>query len=142
MGKLKQTATVAMATSAMFAGSALLGGPANAVASSPEEVCGSGYRVINTESIGGISTLYLLYNGNTNCVVNWKTKYRGTASQVSAGLQVQNGGSDRDAGSFKYYAGPAKVSGAAGRCVMWEGTARDLSDNTDHGWSSPWEHCG
>ena len=79
----------------------------------------------------------LLYHAGTgsNCVVTLKESNVGTATQVSAFLEVQGRTRSTDSGSFKYYAGPVRAS-AAGVCVKWGGSAGGASH------TSPFEHCG
>lgn len=101
------------------------------------EVCGSGYAVIDQHALGTAGTVYLTYNSSTakNCVATMKATSLGTASAVSATLQVQGGTATTDSGNFAYYAGP--VTKAAGStCVKWGGSAGSTS------WTSAYEHCG
>ncbi|WP_442785209.1 M23 family metallopeptidase [Amycolatopsis sp. H20-H5] len=101
------------------------------------EVCGSGFKVIDSAALGSAGTAYLLYNSGTaaNCVTTIKSTSVGTASAVSAFLEVQGAARKADTGSFDYYAGP--VSAAAGsKCVKWGGSAGSAT------YESPFEHCG
>ncbi|MBB6346244.1 M23 family metallopeptidase [Nonomuraea muscovyensis] len=102
----------------------------------PEEVCGSGYGVIDSAGLTGGRT-YLLYNsGNgNNCVVTLKTTNLGSPSAVSAFLEPQGQSRTTDSGSYAYYAGPVQRS-AAGQCVKWGGSVGSSS------YTSPFEHCG
>jgi peptidase M23-like protein len=101
------------------------------------EVCGSGYSVIDSQALGSAGKVYLLYNSGSkrNCVVTLKLTSVGSASAVSAHLQVQGGTKNTDSGSFAYYAGPVSASAAA-KCVRWGGSAGSSS------YTSPYEHCG
>jgi serine/threonine protein kinase len=103
----------------------------------PAQVCGSGYKVIDSAALGTFGKVYLLYNaGNgNNCSVMLKTASVGTKTTVSAYLQVQGGSRVTDKGSFGYYAGPVRVK-APGVCVAWGGSAGGVTYN------SPFEHCG
>ncbi|MGB3439261.1 MAG: M23 family metallopeptidase [Actinophytocola sp.] len=103
---------------------------------SPEEVCGSGFSVIDQAALTG-GRVYLLYNsGNSNnCVVTLKSTSLGAASPVSAFLEPQSGSRTTDSGSFAYYAGPVKKS-APGTCVKWGGSVGSST------YTSPFEHCG
>jgi hypothetical protein len=102
----------------------------------PEEVCGSGYSVIDSAALGTAGRVYLLYNANgNNCVVTIKATSVGTASATSAYLEVQGGTRTTDSGSFAYYAGPVRRA-AAGTCVRWGGSVGSSAYN------SPFEHCG
>ncbi|MBF8185637.1 M23 family metallopeptidase [Nonomuraea sp. K274] len=102
----------------------------------PEEVCGSGYGVIDSAALTGGRT-YLLYNtGNgNNCVVTLKTTNVGSASSMSAFLEPEGASRTTNSGSFSYYAGPVTRS-APGQCVKWGGSIGSSS------YTSPFEHCG
>jgi hypothetical protein len=100
------------------------------------EVCGDDYKVIDSQALGSAATTYLLYNGTSknNCVATIKSTSVGTASAVSAFLEVEGTDRKTDTGSFEYYAGP--VAAAAGaKCVKWGGTAGVEK------YESPFEHC-
>ncbi|MGI5289943.1 M23 family metallopeptidase [Nonomuraea polychroma] len=103
----------------------------------PEEVCGSGFKVIDSAALGTAGTVFLLYNaGNgNNCVAAIKKTSLGTATATSAFLEVQGKARVTDSGSFAYYAGPVRAA-AAGKCVKWGGTAGSAT------YTSPFEHCG
>ncbi|GLW98453.1 M23 family metallopeptidase [Microtetraspora sp. NBRC 16547] len=103
----------------------------------PEQVCGSGYSVIDSAALGSAGTVYLLYNTSNgyNCVTTLKKTSLGTATATSAYLEVQGKSRITDSGNFGYYAGPVRAS-AAGTCVKWGGSAGGNSYN------SPFEHCG
>ncbi len=105
---------------------------------SAEEVCGSGFSVVDQQALAGSSgTAYLLYNASTkaNCVTTLKATSLGTASPVSAFLEVQGSARVTDSGSFTYYAGPVKKTAGA-TCVKWGGS---VGGNT---YESGFEHCG
>jgi Peptidase family M23 len=103
----------------------------------PQAACGTGYSVIDWAGLGSAATTYLLYNsGNgNNCVATIKSSSIGTATAVSAFLEVQGGTRGTDSGSYAYYAGPVRKA-AAGSCVRWGGSAGGSS------FTSPFEHCG
>lgn len=100
-----------------------------------QEVCGSGYSVIDSAALGTSGRVYLLYNSGNNCVVTIKSTSVGTPSSVSAFLEVQGGTRSADSGSFAYYAGPV-VKSAPGKCVKWGGSVGSAS------YTSAFEHCG
>lgn len=136
MGGTKRSATLTLGMAATLAASVTLSAPAMA-ASSPIEACGGGsYHVIDTKALGTSATIYLLYNGSTNCVVTWKQGSAvGQSAWMRAMVQVYGSPAEVDADHYRYYAGPVKVK-APGKCIMWGGS---------HGsqwWESPWEHCG
>ncbi len=104
---------------------------------SPEEVCGSGFSVIDSAALGSAGEVFLLYNsGNgNNCVTTLKYTSVGSASAVAAFLEPQGSSRTTDSGSFGYYAGPVKRS-APGTCVKWGGSVGST------GYTSAFEHCG
>ncbi|WP_084958168.1 N-acetylmuramoyl-L-alanine amidase [Thermoactinospora rubra] len=103
----------------------------------PGEVCGAGYKVIDSAALGSAGTVYLLYNAGNgyNCVATLKKTSLGTATATSAFLEVQGKARVTDSGSFAYYAGPVRAA-AAGKCVKWGGKAGSAA------YTSPFEHCG
>ncbi|GAA4528484.1 M23 family metallopeptidase [Amycolatopsis samaneae] len=104
---------------------------------SAEQVCGSGFSVVDSQKLGTAGTAYLLYNASTkaNCVTTLKAVSLGTASPVSAFLEVKGSARTTDQGSFTYYAGPVtKTAGAT--CVRWGGSVGASA------YESPFEHCG
>src|SRR5437764_4695770 len=105
---------------------------------SAEEVCGDGFSVVDQQALANSSgTAYLLYNAATkaNCVATMKATSLGTASAVSAFLEVEGSARVTDSGSFTYYAGPVKKT-ADSTCVKWGGS---VGTNT---YESGFEHCG
>ncbi len=105
---------------------------------SAEEVCGDGFGVVDQQALANSAgTAYLLYNASTkaNCVTTLKATSLGTASEVSAFLEVQGAARTTDSGSFTYYAGPVKKT-ADSTCVKWGGS---VGTNT---YESGFEHCG
>jgi hypothetical protein len=103
----------------------------------PTEVCGAAYDVIDSQALGTAGKVYLLYDAASqkNCVATIKLTSIGTASAVSAHLQVQGQAQVTDSGNFAYYAGP--VARAAGStCVKWGGSVGSSA------YTSPYEHCG
>lgn len=103
----------------------------------PAQVCGTGYKVIDSHALGGSATVYLLYDtgAGKNCVVTMsKLVYPGKVA-MNAVLQVKGGSSGSNPGSFTAYAGPVRL-GAKKQCVIWGGSWKTLS------WKSGWSHCG
>ena len=103
----------------------------------PEQVCGTGYSVIDSAPLGSDGTVYLLYNSGSggNCVTTLKARSLGTASATAAYLEVQGSTRKTDSGNFAYYAGPV-IAAAPGKCVKWGGKAGASV------YDSPFEHCG
>ncbi|WP_406004934.1 spore-associated protein [Streptomyces sp. NBC_00637] len=100
-----------------------LASPASAAPNTtPQKVCGSGYKTVNSAAVGSLGTVYLAYNAanGNNCVVTIR-KNPGTAVDMSAWIYVPdtNEGDD-DYGPYTSYAGPAYVIGK-GHCVDWGG---------------------
>jgi serine/threonine protein kinase len=100
------------------------------------QVCGSGYKVIDSHSLGS-ATIYLLYSSGSgkNCVVTMSKYVITQKIKMSAVLQVQGGSTSSDSGNYTTYAGPLRLP-AAGKCVIWGG-GYSTSD-----WKSGWSHCG
>lgn len=103
----------------------------------PQEVCGTGYNVVDSAALGSSGTVYLLYNNGNgyNCVVTMKSTSLGTATAVTAYLEVQGSARITDSGNYGYYAGPVRAA-APGKCVKWGGKAGSSV------YDSPFEHCG
>ena len=104
---------------------------------SATEVCGDDFSVVDSQPLANSSgTAYLLYNASTkaNCVTTLKATSLGTASAVSAFLEVQGSARVTDSGNFTYYAGPVKKT-ADSTCVKWGGS---VGTNT---YESGFEHC-
>jgi hypothetical protein len=99
----------------------------------PEGVCGAGYSVIDSHSVGS-ATVYLLYNAGRNCVVTMVNHGNGPVG-LNATLTVQGGTPKSNPGLFEWYAGPLTAS-AASACVQWGGSYESTS------WLSGWTHCG
>ncbi|WP_084958732.1 M23 family metallopeptidase [Thermoactinospora rubra] len=103
----------------------------------PQQVCGSGYGVVDSAALGTAGTVYLLYNNSNgyNCVVTLKRTSLGTPTATTAYLEVQGSTRITDSGNYGYYAGPVRAS-APGKCVRWGGKAGSYA------YDSPFEHCG
>ncbi|NUR90361.1 MAG: hypothetical protein HOY71_40320, partial [Nonomuraea sp.] len=99
-------------------------------------VCGSGYKVIDSHSLSGKATIYLLYYSGKNCVVTMSRYVYPGKVAMNATLKVQkSGATGSDPGSFTAYAGPVRLA-AAKTCVQWGGKWGTYS------WTSGWSHCG
>ncbi|MGW5619161.1 spore-associated protein [Streptomyces sp. NPDC003877] len=101
-----------------------LAAPASAAPNTtPQKVCGSGYKTVNSAAVGSLGTAYLTYNSanGQNCVATIRTN-PGTAVNMSAWVYVPDTeDSDYDEGVFTSYAGPTYVYGK-GHCVDWGGS--------------------
>ncbi|WP_249358273.1 hypothetical protein [Nocardia cyriacigeorgica] len=143
MRVVKYGARLGLAVAAILTGSLTMAAPANA-ASSPVAACGGGsYRVIDSHNLDGLATIYLLYNGRTNCVVTWKTAYIGTKTGLRAGVGIWGANQPQiDQGFYAYYAGPVKVD-APGKCIGWGGLAHRPGASQAVEWNAPGpSHCG
>ena len=100
----------------------------------PTQICGSGYGVVDSHSLGS-ATVYLLYNNTTgdNCVTTLATTPT-TAVAMNATLSVLGGSSASNPGTFTDYAGPV-VENAPSSCIEWGGTYQTTT------WTSGWSHC-
>ncbi|WSQ10375.1 hypothetical protein OG604_22910 [Streptomyces sp. NBC_01231] len=135
--KIKTAAVLGAVAAAGLLGTAA---PASAAPASPADfgtdVCGSGYRVIDSHALAGDgSIVWLMYNSSNgkNCVAT-QLHYYGP-QRVSASIQKQGGSPISDSGTYNTYAGPVYVS-APDTCIKWGGSANGSS------WTSGWEHCG
>ena len=137
MRKHSKRAVLALAGTVTIAGSVAVSSPAMA-ASTPIGACGGGsYHVVDKHDLGP-SVIYLMYNGSTNCVVNWKDSPSSAFIDVWIWRQ-SDGEGPYDGGNFSTYAGPVKLY-AAGDCIIWGGSTKTSSDWKS--WESHWEHCG
>ncbi|MBG0817202.1 serine/threonine protein kinase [Planomonospora sp. ID82291] len=101
------------------------------------QVCGTGFKQIDSHALGGSATIHLLYNATSkqNCVVTLSRYVHPGKVRMNAILQVKGGSSGSNPGGFTAYAGPVRLA-AAKKCVIWGGSHGSLS------WKSGWSHCG
>ncbi|MEV0195554.1 N-acetylmuramoyl-L-alanine amidase [Nonomuraea sp. NPDC050691] len=101
-----------------------------------EEVCGTGYKTIDSQALGTSGTVYLMYSSASgkNCVATIKKTSLGKASATSAFLEVKGATRKTDSGNFTYYAGPVQAA-AADKCVKWGGSVGTAT------YTSEFEHC-
>ncbi|GAA4803854.1 spore-associated protein [Streptomyces ziwulingensis] len=101
-----------------------LAAPASAAPNTtPQKVCGSGYKTVNSAAVASRGTVYLTYNAanGKNCVTTIRNS-PGTALDMSAYIYVPATDlSDEDYGSYTSYAGPTYVYAKA-TCVDWGGS--------------------
>ncbi|WP_405385915.1 spore-associated protein [Streptomyces sp. NBC_01102] len=93
----------------------------------PQGVCGSAYKTVNSVPVGSLGTVYLTYNSSNgkNCVATIRTN-PGTAKSMSVYIYVPD--TDEwadDYGNYTSYAGPAYVYGK-GHCVSWGGNIANV----------------
>ncbi|MEU8983676.1 spore-associated protein [Streptomyces sp. NPDC048309] len=100
-----------------------LAAPASAAPNTtPQKVCGSSYKTVNSAPVGSRGTIYLTYNSSNgkNCVTTIRNS-PGTAVDMSAWIYVSDTDQgDEDYGQYTSYAGPTYVYGK-GHCVDWGG---------------------
>ncbi|MEV5600526.1 spore-associated protein [Streptomyces sp. NPDC052299] len=123
MRNIRTLATAGALTTLMVGATAAFGPTASAAPNTtPQKVCGSAYKTVNSAAIGSLGTVYLTYNATNgkNCVVTIRST-PGTAKDMSAYIYVPDtDASASDYGSYTSYAGPAYVYGK-GHCVSWGG---------------------
>ncbi|WP_406141640.1 spore-associated protein [Streptomyces sp. NBC_01089] len=99
----------------------------------PQGVCGSAYKTVNSAPIGSLGTVYLTYDSSNgkNCVATIRTN-PGKATYVSTFIYVPDTGTSAgDDGNYTSYAGPAYVYGK-GHCVSWGGTIANVYVSVDN----------
>lgn len=96
-------------------------------------ICGSGFRYLDGRELSG-GTVYLLWNGISNCVTTIKNTNIGTASSVKAYIDPEGSSYKADSGSYGYYAGPATLP--APGCIRWGGAVGSSTYDSGLG------HCG
>ncbi|MCO6009019.1 hypothetical protein NE236_29000 [Actinoallomurus purpureus] len=151
---LRRTALSFTALTLTTAGTLSLVSPANAAANfTVPGVCGSSFREVYSQTENGYNTtsdgwgivayIKFGYSSSTgqNCAFIQKstTNYSyGKASDLSITLRVQgnDGYYAHDANSYKYFAGPVKVT-APGKCVSADGW-----EDWAGSWSTGWHACG
>ncbi|WP_424217338.1 spore-associated protein (plasmid) [Streptomyces sp. BI20] len=114
--------TTACAALALGATTALAAPASAAPNTTPQKVCGSAYKTVNSAAIGSLGTVYLTYNASNgkNCVATIRNN-PGAAVDMALWIEVpatwERG---EDFGRYTSYAGPAYVYGK-GNCVDWGG---------------------
>ncbi|MFF0383053.1 spore-associated protein [Streptomyces sp. NPDC004673] len=117
----------ALAALALGATTAMAAPASAAPNTTPQKVCGSSYRTVNSAAVGSLGTVYLTYNASNgkNCVTTIRNS-PGTAVAMSAWLYVADTDQgDDDYGNFTSYAGPTYVYGK-GHCVDWGGQIKNV----------------
>ncbi|RVU18967.1 spore-associated protein [Streptomyces antnestii] len=122
--RFRRPALTAAALAALtIGGTTALAAPASATPNTtPQKVCGSSYKTVNSAPVGSRGTVYLTYNAanGMNCVTTIRSN-PGTAMAMSAWIYVPDTDrGDEDYGTYTSYAGPTYVYGKA-HCVDWGG---------------------
>jgi len=126
----KRSVLVASALAALSLGTVTaMAAPASAAPNTtPQKVCGSGYKTVNSAPVGSLGTVYLTYNSSNgkNCVTTIRNT-PGTAVDMSAWIYVPDTDQgDDDSGQYTSYAGPTYVYGKA-HCVSWGGNISNIN---------------
>ncbi|MCX4451027.1 spore-associated protein [Streptomyces sp. NPDC087866] len=123
MRNIRTLATAGALTTLMVGATAAFGPTASAAPNTtPQKVCGSAYKTVNSAAVGSLGTVYLTYNASNgkNCVVTIRST-PGVKKDMSTYLYVTDTDeSAGDYGSYTSYAGPAYAYGK-GHCVSWGG---------------------
>jgi hypothetical protein len=112
----------ALAVASLGATTALAAPASAAPNTTPQKVCGSSYKTVNSAPVGSKGTIYLTYNASNgkNCVATIRSS-PGTAVDMSAWIYVPaTDVHDEDYGTYSSYAGPTYIYGK-GQCVDWGG---------------------
>ncbi|MET7654558.1 MULTISPECIES: spore-associated protein [unclassified Streptomyces] len=112
----------ALAALAVGATTALATPASAAPNTTPQKVCGSSYKTVNSAPVGSLGTVYLTYNSSNgrNCVTTIRTN-PGTVKDMSAWIYVPaTDANDADYGQYTSFAGPTYIYGK-GQCVDWGG---------------------
>ncbi|GAA1945121.1 spore-associated protein A [Kitasatospora viridis] len=128
---IRRTITSAAVLAAATAG--LVGLPGTAQAAAYNGACGPGYSILQGASVWG-GSVYLLYNGSTDCVVTVRNT-PGAYYSMRATVGLTGGQQYTNAGNFTSYAGPVYVY-APGQCINWSGEI----NHSAAGYSDV--HCG
>ncbi|WP_406737140.1 spore-associated protein [Streptomyces sp. NBC_00853] len=114
--------TTAFAALALGATTALAAPATAAPNTTPQKVCGSAYKTVNSAAIGSLGTVYLTYNASNgkNCVATIRNN-PGAAVDMALWIEVpETWERGEDYGRYTSYAGPAYVYGKS-HCVDWGG---------------------
>jgi hypothetical protein len=113
--------------------------PGTAAAANPytaRQVCGAGYQeratyYVTTGSGARWGDLVLMWSASArkNCAVVLKRVYIGTATATHVMLSVNDGDRAMDEGSYRYYAGPIRLS-AYQKCVYATGSVANTAEST------------
>lgn len=123
MINVKKPIAVCAAAIGITAGAAVFL-PATASAATYGGQCGEGFKVIDSHELKG-GTVFLTYDGRTNCVVTVRDK-PGEAISMGAGVRQSKDHSQvvvNDDRVFTHFA-YAKIE-AEGKCIDWGGRIKD-----------------
>ncbi|GGZ21842.1 spore-associated protein [Streptomyces nitrosporeus] len=134
MGSMRSLAAAGALTALVVGTTTAFGASASAAPNvTPQGVCGSSYKTVNSAPIGSLGTVYLTYNSSNgrNCVATIRTN-PGTAKAMSVYLYVPD--TDEwagDSGNYTSYAGPGYVYGK-NHCVSWGGSIDNVYVSVDN----------
>ncbi|MDX2938567.1 spore-associated protein [Streptomyces ipomoeae] len=124
MRNIRKVATVGALTALTVGAATAFGTTASAAPNvTPQGVCGSSYKTVNSAPVGSLGTVYLTYNSSNgkNCVATIRAN-PGTLKYMSAYIYVPATEEwDGDSENYTSYAGPTYVYGK-GYCVSWGGS--------------------
>ncbi|MFE7624064.1 spore-associated protein [Streptomyces sp. NPDC057509] len=134
MRKIRNIVTAGALTTLMVGATAAFGPSASAAPNvTPQGVCGSSYKTVNSAAVGSLGTLYLTYNASNgkNCVVAIRSN-PGAALDMSASIYIPDTDAwSDDTGKFTSYAGPVYAYGK-GHCVSWSGHIDNVYVSVDN----------
>lgn len=127
--RITRNVAAAGALTALVAGAtAVFGTAAHAAPNvTPQGVCGSSYKTVNSVPVGSLGTVYLTYNSSNgkNCVATIRAN-PGAVQYMSTYIYVPDTDEwAEDHGHYTSYAGPAYVYGK-GHCVNWGGNIANV----------------
>ncbi|MGW3944389.1 spore-associated protein [Streptomyces phaeochromogenes] len=115
-------APVALTALSLGAAVGLASPAAAAPNTTPQKVCGSSYKTVNSAPVGSGGTVYLTYNSSNgrNCVATIRSN-PGAVMDMSSWIFIPDtDANDSDWGQYTSYAGPTYAYGK-GHCVDWGG---------------------
>ncbi|MGW0855229.1 spore-associated protein [Streptomyces sp. NPDC002690] len=128
MGFARNVAAAGALTALVVGTTVAFGATAQAAPNvTPQGVCGSAYKTVNSAPVGSLGTVYLTYNSanGNNCVATIRSN-PGTVKYMSAYIYVPDTDAwAEDYGNYTSYAGPGRVYGK-GHCVSWGGNIDNI----------------
>jgi hypothetical protein len=115
-------ATAALAVLATAGVTAATAPASAAAAPTPQAVCGSAYKTVNSAAVGSRGRVYLTYNATNgkNCVATIRNAPAAKTDMTAWVYVPDTDQGAQDNGMYTSFAGPASVYGK-GHCVNWGG---------------------